>query len=92
MTETTTSTTFKTPLAATKAWAKANDYEGRPGGWIYNAKGRPVIQGWAGLTGILVRHHVLRDLDGSTMATVSGTTRRNVFDGGPVAVDLGRGI
>jgi hypothetical protein len=29
-----------------KAWGKSHGYVGRPGGWIYNAQGRKITQGW----------------------------------------------
>lgn len=73
-------------ISAAKAWAKANGWGGRKGGWIYNRQGEPICQGWAALTGRLVRHHLILDPMGGQMATRSDDPqgRRNVFDGGPV--------
>ena len=34
--------------ATAKRWAKANGYKGAQGGWIYNARNKPVTQGWIG--------------------------------------------
>jgi hypothetical protein len=35
---------------ATRDWGKAQGYEGRPGGWIYDLGGRVKGQGWGSLT------------------------------------------
>jgi len=33
-------------IKVAKEWAKAHGYKGQSGGWIYNAAGKPVTQGW----------------------------------------------
>ena len=32
-----------------KEWGQEHGYEGRPGGWIYNKRGKPVAHGWSDL-------------------------------------------
>lgn len=76
-------------IAAAKAHAKVVGVAGRKGGWLYSAKGTPICQGWASYTGRLVRHGVIVDTDGQTLATregdvLNGRLRRNVFAGAPV--------
>lgn len=88
-TDTSTTTEYRDGLTAAKAWAKANGYSGRPGGWIYSPSGQPVCQGWGNLTSMLTRnvfrgYRVIVDLDGAPLATRSGGERRNVWDRQPV--------
>jgi hypothetical protein len=42
-------------VKAAKAWAKAFGYEGRAGGWIYDAAGDSVEQGWRSFADTLRR-------------------------------------
>lgn len=32
-----------------RTWGRANGYQGRAGGWIYDSQGRAVVQGWTAL-------------------------------------------
>ena len=43
------------PVKAAKAWAKEFGYTGKAGGWIYDASGDPVTQGWANFASNLRR-------------------------------------
>jgi hypothetical protein len=86
-------TTHRNGIAAAKAHAKRIGVYGKAGGWLYRPSGRPICQGWASYTGMLARGGIIRDLDGSRLATVSRTAKgpwdrvaRNVFDGKPVAL------
>jgi hypothetical protein len=38
-----------------RVWADHFGYEGRPGGWIYDPRGRPVAHGWDEFTARLQR-------------------------------------
>jgi hypothetical protein len=40
-------------VKAARAWAKLHGYQGRSGGWIYNASGQVVTQGWHSFVGYL---------------------------------------
>jgi hypothetical protein len=42
-------------IKAARAWAKQHGWEGRPGGWIYNPRGKPVVQGWWSFAEMLKR-------------------------------------
>jgi hypothetical protein len=83
---------YRNGVAAAKAHAKRVGVYGKQGGWIYNKHGRPLIQGWASYAAWLAHRGVIRDLDGSLLATVSRNRKnpwdppppRNVFDGKPV--------
>jgi len=87
-----TSTEYPNGMKAAKAYAKAHGIAGRQGGWLYReGRERPVCQGWGSYTGMLARGGIIRDLDGSRLATVSRNAKgpwdkvpRNVFDGKPV--------
>jgi hypothetical protein len=40
---------------AAKKWGKAHGYYGAQGGWIYNAKHKPVAQGWSHFANVMAR-------------------------------------
>jgi len=50
-------------VAAAKQYGKDNGYEGRTGGWIYNAKGRAIAHGWQSFASYLIAMgvHGVRD-------------------------------
>lgn len=52
-------------VKAAKAHAAEHGYEGRTGGWIYNAKGRAVAHGWTSFTQYLlaIGIHAVRDAE-----------------------------
>jgi hypothetical protein len=45
-----------------KRWGLANGYTGAQGGWIYNAKHKPVCQGWRDFF-FNFRHRILADVN-----------------------------
>lgn len=47
-------TTSRGAARLARAWAEHFGYKGKPGGWIYDDNGRPVVQGWAGLAQRLI--------------------------------------
>ena len=50
---------------AAKIYAVVHGYEGRNGGWIYNAEGRPIVQGWRPFADRLERtRHIYQNTDG----------------------------
>lgn len=58
------------------------------GGWLYDARGRVVCQGWASFAGILVADGIIRHLSGARLATRTDNQRglRNAFDRKPVVL------
>lgn len=83
------STTYSNPQAAAKAYAAKVGVAGRKGGWLYDARGVTVCQGWDAYVSILTDQHVIVDPNGQPMATREGVLRnpadrwsaplRNVF-------------
>lgn len=49
-----TLTSQQDKIALAKQFARERGYEGRTGGWVYNAAGAPVAQGWAAFADRLV--------------------------------------
>lgn len=46
---------FTTLDNAARAYARVYGYTGRPGGWIYDRDGKPIVQGYTALGARLIR-------------------------------------
>lgn len=55
--------TYKTRTLAAKAYAAANGYYGKAGGWIYNKNGESLYHGWAAFAGSLARRRIIIETD-----------------------------
>lgn len=69
--------TIVTPRLAAKTYASRVGAEGRKGGWIYSATGKPLAHGWDAYLSLLVREVKVVGLDGKSLR-VHGPDR-NVF-------------
>lgn len=55
----TRTTTRMTAEQLARTWAAEHGIVGRPGGWLYDGKGRPVCQGWARLADALIARRLI---------------------------------
>jgi hypothetical protein len=49
-----------TDVELARVWAAQNGIVGKAGGWLYDAKGKPLVQGYTGLARILTRKGIIQ--------------------------------
>lgn len=59
-----------------RVWAEHFGYQGRQGGWIYDDRGRPVVQGWAGFAARLADRGYIRTGEGVNWRAVDLAKQR----------------
>jgi hypothetical protein len=67
-----------TTIELAQVWAAHYEWSTREGGWVYDDRGTPVVQGWTGLARELVRREYIAEGVGINWRLVPQTPRFTV--------------